>query len=157
MVDRLKLHEKPRIRCRHSGGALEPESRCFAGLHRNQSTGPRLKTCRGDVIRPPIRVENMKRANAPAALSGPRFSRPPALPEGYDFANPSMDGVRLMRSWVQAGCSWHEIFRDWDWGKRKRAFFRKVGFSQTVRPSGLRFWSLWRRHRIRLALPDEND
>jgi|GEM_PF-5843291 hypothetical protein len=84
MVDRLKLHEKPRIRCRYSGGAFEPESRCFAGLHRNQSTGPRLKTCRGDVIRPPIRVKNMKRANAPAALSGPRFSRPRALPEVSD-------------------------------------------------------------------------
>jgi len=84
MVDRLKLNEKPRIRCRHSGGAFEPESRCFAGLHRNQSTGPRLKACRGDVIGPPIRVENMKRANAPAALSGPRFSRPPALPEASD-------------------------------------------------------------------------
>ena len=88
MVDLLKLREKPGIRCRHSGGAFGPESRCFSGLHRNQSTGPRPKTCRGDVMRPPIHVDNMLRANAPAALSGPRFPRTPAWREVSDYPIP---------------------------------------------------------------------
>ncbi len=43
MVDRIKLNEKHRIRCRHSGGALEPESKCFPDYIEIKALDPGLK------------------------------------------------------------------------------------------------------------------
>ena len=86
--------------------------------------GPRTghfrgRLCRGDVIRPPIRVENMKRANAPSALSGPRFSRPSALPEASDspvhlFTRPvpfDCRGPAVLRAGTDGGSA-TRVYRD---------------------------------------------
>ena len=78
-TDRSKLQESDELSCRHSSGAFGPESR-FWGLVRLKSTGPRPKTCRGDVLDVQTCGECEPCLRFLTALSGSWSARPPAPP-----------------------------------------------------------------------------
>jgi hypothetical protein len=72
--------------CRHSGSVFGRNPCVFADSIEIKALDPGLKPAG---VRAPIHVDNMKRANAPTALSGPRFPRPPAWPEVSDSVDPA--------------------------------------------------------------------